>query len=180
MDRSPSWARVSAPRLEHVRRVVRLLDEWAGAMAVSAAERERWLRAAWLHDALRDAPEAELRSLAPDVEGPVDLLHGPAAAARAAALGETDAGVLSAVRWHSIGSPLWDRVGQALYCADFLEPGRSFEPAARAALAARYPADPDGVLREVARWRLGWLVRSGWSIPESTWRFWNHLAGTHS
>ena len=33
-------------------------------------------------------------------------------------------------------------------------------------------------IREVARIRVTWLVRSGWPIPEITWRFWNHLVGT--
>ena len=97
---------------------------------------------------------------------------------RAAQEGESDLGVLAAVRWHSYGSPEWDAVGRALYCADFLEPGRTYDPDGRAALAARYAEDPDDVLREVARIRVTWLVRSGWPIPEITWRFWNHLVGT--
>lgn len=176
MDGLPSWAQVSARRLEHIRRVAGLMEQWAAARGLDAGERARWLRAAWLHDALRDAPEAELRALAPEAGGPVELLHGPAAAARAAATGETDPGVLSAVRWHSLGSAQWDAAGRALYCADFLEPGRSFDPEGRAALAARFAEDPDAVLRAVAGRRLAWMISSGWRIPESTWRFWNHLS----
>ncbi len=175
MDGLPSWARVSPARRGHVERVVALVTDWAGSMGLAERDRARWRRAAWLHDALRDAPEAELRALAPDVSGPASLLHGPAAAARAAGLGEDDYGVLAAVRWHSVGSAEWDAAGNALYCADYLEPGRSFEPDARAALAARYPEHPNAVLREVAARRLAWLIQSGWLIPETTWRFWNHL-----
>jgi HD superfamily phosphohydrolase YqeK len=107
----------------------------------------------------------------------VELMHGPAAAARAVADGETDPGVLSAVHWHSLGSAHWDMTGKALYCADFLEPGRSYDQEARAQLATQFPTAPDQVLLEVARRRLGWLVKSGWTIPETTWRFWNHVAG---
>ncbi|MGH7734205.1 MAG: hypothetical protein ACREOE_11025, partial [Gemmatimonadales bacterium] len=81
-----------------------------------------------------------------------------------------------AVRYHSIGSDTWDAVGRALYCADFLEPGRSFEREARAALADRFPSDPDGVFREVVRTRFLWLIRSGWPLPDPTVRLWNALA----
>lgn len=174
----PPWAQVTPARQAHVERVVGLLAEWARRLAVPAAERERWLRAGWLHDALRDASEAELRRLVPDEPGPLELLHGPAAAVRARADGEDDAGVLGAVHWHSLGSAHWDRVGQALYCADFLEPGRKFDRAERAELAARFPEAMDEVLRAVVARRVTWLIRAGWSIPETTWRFWNHLAGS--
>lgn len=167
---------VRPERLAHIERVAALADGWAVAMEVTTEERERWARAVWLHDALRDAGEDDLRRWAPDAAGPVELWHGPAAAARAAADGERDGGVLSAVRHHSIGSPEWDQVGRVLYCADFLEPGRSFEPEARAALAARFPADPAGVFLEVVRLRLLWLVRSGWPLPDLTVRLWNSLA----
>ena len=173
----PSWAQVTPARLAHVERVVALITTWADGIHLDPLERERWIRAAWLHDALRDAPEEELRRLVPNEPGLTELLHGPAAAVRAVADGEEDAGVLSAVRWHSVGSAHWDRVGQALYCADFLEPGRSFERDARAELAARFPTAMDGVVRDVAARRVTWLVRSGWFIPETTWRFWNHVAG---
>jgi len=174
----PAWAVVGGPRLAHVRRVVALVTDWADAMSVDGDERARWLRAAWLHDALRDAPVDQLLRLAPDEAGPVELLHGPAAAARASHEGEADRGVLDAVRYHSLGWPEWDMAGAVLYCADFLEPGRRFEPEARAELARRFPGQPHQVLREVARWRLQWLVRSGWAIPEPTWRFWNGLFGS--
>lgn len=174
--RLPAWSQVSPARLAHIERVAALADEWAVALKVPAAERERWARAAWLHDALRDAPVSELRRWAPEADGPDELLHGPACAARLAAEGEADQGVLDAIRHHSVGYAGWDRVGRVLYCADFLEPGRNFERERRAELALRFPADPDGVLLEVARARLLWLVRSGWTLPEPTVGLWNALA----
>jgi HD superfamily phosphohydrolase YqeK len=69
-------------------------------------------------------------------------------------------------------------VGRILYCADFLEPGRSFKREWRAELAQRLPQDPGGVLREVARARLLHTIESGWPILEPTMRFWNSLVGT--
>lgn len=173
----PAWAAVGPRRLAHIERVVALLDRWAVALGLSPSERERWCRAGWLHDALRDAPAADLQALAPEVTGPLELRHGPAAAARAGREGSSDRALLLAVAWHSVGHPDWEAVGDALYCADFLEPGRSFEPERRAALAARFPAAPAAVLREVAAWRIGWLLHSGWPMPDLTRRFWNRLVG---
>jgi 2-amino-4-hydroxy-6-hydroxymethyldihydropteridine diphosphokinase len=145
-------------------------------MGVPDSERNRWLKAVWLHDALRDAPTAELESYAPSSSGPPALRHGPASAARAKAEGETDRGVLDAVRYHSLGLAEWDMVGRALYCADFLEPGRSELGPERAALAERFPANPQEVLYAVARLRMVHLIESGWEIPQPTLRFWNSLA----
>ena len=173
----PPWAAVSADRLLHIERVARLTADWADRLGVPASERNRWLKAVWLHDALRDAPVAEFARWAPSVEGPVELRHGPAAAARAKAEGETDRGVLDAVRYHSIGFAEWDMVGRVLYCADFLEPGRRFDAEERAALALAFPGDPGRALTEVARHRLLYVIRSAWTIPEPTYRFWNALVG---
>ena len=161
----PAWAQVSAERRAHIERVVKLLNSWADAMHVQANERDRWLRAGWLHDALRDAPLGN------------PLAHGPAAADRAAADGERDRGVLDAVRFHTVGAPDWDDVGQMLYLADYLEPGREFASAERAELVRRVPAERDAVLRDVARRRIEWLLASGGPLPATTVAFWNHLAG---
>jgi len=172
----PVWAVVSSERLGHIQRVAELAAAWAETMGVPDSERHRWLRAVWLHDALRDATPEELDRWASSTPGPVNLKHGPAAAARAKAEGEVDRGVLDAVRYHSVGLAEWDMVGRALYAADFLEPGRRLEPEMRAELARRFPRDPTGVLREIARRRLSHIVASGWPIPEPTVRFWNSLA----
>lgn len=174
----PAWAKVRPKRLAHIERVVGLVTRWGGEMRLPAREHARWLRAAWLHDALRDASPEELAALVPGSAGPVELLHGPASAARADAEGEADRGVLDAVRYHSLGYAEWDMPGRALYCADFLEPGRSFDRVGRAALALRFPADPRGVLYEVARRRLAYSIEFGWPIPEPTFRFWNSLASS--
>jgi len=174
----PQWAVVTPARLDHIQRVAELAADWADRMGVPDSERNRWLRAVWLHDALRDASAAELEHWAASSNGPPELRHGPASAARAKAEGETDRGVLDAVRYHSLGLAEWDMVGRILYCADYLEPGRSFQPEQRADLAERLPEDPGGVLREVARSRLTHIIESGWPVLEPTVRFWNSLAAT--
>jgi len=159
----PPWAIVTPERRAHIERVAALLDSWAPRLAVDGAERARWLRAAYLHDALRDAPLA------------TKLAHGPAAADRAAREGETDRGVLDAVRYHTIGYAGWDDVGRMLYLADFLEPGRTFAAAERRALADRVGLERDTVLEEVARRRIEWTLRSRWPLAPETVAFWNAL-----
>jgi HD superfamily phosphohydrolase YqeK len=174
----PEWAIVSPPRLEHIQRVAELVAGWAERMGVPDSERNRWLRAVWLHDALRDAPPEELEKWASGTVGPPELRHGPASAARAKADGETDRGVLDAVRYHSLGLAEWDMVGRILYCGDYLDPGRPFDQTRRAELAEHLPDDPGSVLREVVRSRLTHTVHSGWPVLEPTVRFWNSLAVT--
>lgn len=160
----PPWAHVTPERRAHIERVVALLEGWADAMHVDEAEQDRWLRAGWLHDALRDAPFKD------------PFAHGPAAADRAAASGEQDRGVLTAIRYHTVGSADWDDVGRMLYLADFLEPGRDHDPPAeRERLARAVPTQRDDVLREVVRRRIDWVLRSGWPLPPDTVAFWNCL-----
>jgi HD superfamily phosphohydrolase YqeK len=173
--RLPSWAEVTAERLAHVERVAALADDWAARMRVPAAQRRRWLRAVWLHDALRDAAAASLARWAPDAPGPLELRHGPASAACAEAEGERDRGVLDAVRHHSVGYAGWDMVGRVLYCADYLEPGRPFQRERRAGLAERFPDDPAGVVATVAADRITHVVQSGWPLLDLTVEFWNSL-----
>ena len=174
----PSWARVGAERRAHVERVADLLRHWADAGGIPEAERIRWLRAAYLHDALRDAPPEELERLAPDAWGIPSLRHGPAAARLAAEHGETDRGVLRAVHYHSVGYAGWDRVGRVLYLADYLEPGRTFRAEERRTRAARVPQKPDAVLREVAGERLRWVLEAGRPLIAESVEFWNALAAS--
>ena len=169
----PSWAQVSDKRRKHIARVVALLDEWAEAMHLSSDEREAWRMAGIHHDALRDAPEDHLRRLAGDDTREVEILHGPAVATLLAAKGGFPPGVLSAIRYHTVGSPEWDRTGRALFMADFLEPGRNFARRDRAFLAAQVPTDFDGVFRQVLRARLEHSLREGFSLFPETVDLWN-------
>lgn len=173
----PIWAEAGPPRLAHISRVADLMDRWAAAMDVGGAERERWRAAAWLHDALRDAdPESLRESVAPDLRDlPGGMLHGPAAAARLDEAGVDDARLLNAVAYHTLGHPDLDRLGRALYLADFLEPGRVHQQATRAVLRARVPEHLDQVLIDVAAARIGHLLERHKPIRPETQAFWNSL-----
>jgi HD superfamily phosphohydrolase YqeK len=174
----PDWAVVMPARRAHVARVARLMGEWSDALGHAEPERVRWLAAAWLHDALRDAEPAALTPLVPEAlrDLPGRVLHGPAAAARLAADGVTDAALLRAVAWHTLGHADLDALGRTLYLADYLEPGRSFAVAERAAQRARMPAAADVVLREVLRARIGHLLAQGSRVRSETIDFWNAVA----
>lgn len=164
----PVWTQASDKRRAHVERVVALLTRWAGELHVPADEADSWRAAGYLHDALRDAPEKLLRSLTNDKKLAAELLHGPAAAARAMQDGERRAEVLDAARWHTVGSATWRRTGQALYMADFLEPGRKFLIDERAFLADHVAHDFSGAFRQVVRLRLSWSLQQGGELfPES-------------
>jgi HD superfamily phosphohydrolase YqeK len=169
----PPWAQVSEKRRGHIVRVTSLLATWADAMRISAAERAAWLDAGRFHDALKDAPDDELRALVGDVAYEPQMLHGPAAAAYLERLGERRTSLLDAVRYHTVGYLDWDRTGRALYMADFLEPGRKFSQRDRAFLAAQVPHDFDGVFRQVVRARLEWSLHEGHSLFPETVALWN-------
>ena len=171
----PPWARVTEKRRAHIARVTALLRRWAEIMALDPAERRAWLDVGLWHDALRDAPIEELRALVGDNPYAPEMLHGPAAAARLAAEGERRTGVLNAIRFHTVGSPDWDRTGRALYMADFLEPGRTFARVDRAFLAAQLPHDFDGVFRQVVRMRLLHALNEGHTLFPETVQLWNQI-----
>jgi len=171
----PEWARVGAKRAEHIQRVTALLNAWAAAMRLPPAEAREFLDAGVLHDALRDATEAELRMITGDNDSPLGLLHGPAAAITLEKLGEKRSGLLDAVRYHTVGNASWGTVGRALYMADFLEPGRKFSRQDRYFLALQVPNSFDAVFRQVVRMRLEWTVREGNHIFPETVALWNSL-----
>ena len=169
----PQWAIASPKRREHIARVTALLDQWADLMAIPELERVAWHDAGVLHDVLRDADEASLRALTGDTTSPMEILHGPAAAEKLAALGESRHDVLDAIRWHTLGNPGWSRTGQALFMADFLEPGRKFMTSERAWLAQMVPGDFTGVFRQVVKSRLEWSLREGKGLHRETVAMWN-------
>ncbi len=169
----PPWAQVAEKRKGHIARVTALLASWAATMEASADERRAWIDVGRFHDALKDAPEHELRALVGEASWEPQMLHGPAAAAKLEREGETRRGVLDAVRYHTIGYLDWDRTGRALYMADFLEPGRSFSKRDRAFLAAHVPYDFDGVFRQVVRAKLEWSLHEGHSLFPETVELWN-------
>jgi HD superfamily phosphohydrolase YqeK len=177
----PQWAQVSEKRRAHIARVTALLDRWAAEMSLSPGESEAWHDAGRWHDALRDASEVDLRAMVRGTsfaDSPGGVLHGPAAAARLEREGESRAGVLLAVRWHTVGNAAWDHTGRALFMADFLEPGRGFMRHDRAFLASLLPRDFDGVFRQVVRMRLEWTLREGKPLFPESIVLWNSVSGS--
>ena len=165
----PPWAQVKKNRRKHIARVTWLLAVWAEEMNLAPADRQAWIDAGRFHDALRDASVDELRELAGSSITEVELLHGPAAATRLARDGESRQNLLDAIRYHSIGSEKWDRVGRALYMADYLEPGRKFDLERRAKLAALVHRDFDGAFRQVVEARMEYARLNNFTVyPEST------------
>ncbi|HUE97156.1 MAG TPA: HD domain-containing protein [Longimicrobiaceae bacterium] len=171
----PDWARATPKRREHMARVAGLMEEWGGRLGLPEEEKLRWAAAGWLHDALRDEDPAVLRwqVRAAERDLPGRVLHGPAAAGRLE--GEVDPRVLAAVRYHTIGHPALERLGRALYLADFLEPGRDFAVEWRAALRVRMPGEQDSVLVEVLAARICHLLEQRKPIRPETAAFWSTL-----
>ena len=169
----PGWARCEPGRRRHAERVARLLGEWADELGVSSRDRRRWRAAGLLHDALRDAPADELRESAELPDWPDPLLHAPACAARLRREGVEDEPLLLAVSHHPVGHPDFDDLGDHLYMADFLEPGREFARERRAALRDRMPGGRDEALVRVVAMRIEHLLeRRSRLLPESV-HYWN-------
>lgn len=180
----PPWARVGDRRRAHIARVTALLERWASELGLPAAEAATWRDAGLLHDALRDAPDDELRALVASGDGaradrapamPTEMLHGPAAAIMLERHGESRVELLQAIRWHTVGSADWRTLGRALFMADYLEPGRKFSQGDRAFLAAHVTSDFDGVFGQVVRQRLEWSLREGKRLFPETVALWNSL-----
>lgn len=169
----PAWAELDDHRRAHVERVAALLGAWAETLGLSDDEQIRWQAAARLHDALKDAPAPALRALVDDDDSwPESLLHGPAVAARLAGQGVEDDEFLRAVAYHSVGHPSFGELGEHLYLADFLEPGRP-EAGDRQALRDAMPAGRKDVLPGVIRRRIEHQLIDGRAILPAAIEFWN-------
>ena len=173
MIQLPSWACVSERRREHIERVTALMEGWSRQLRVAPEEARAWRDAALLHDALRDSPEPDLRALVPRPDFTAEMLHGPAVAARLEREGDSRQEMLDAIRWHTVGSASWGRLGRALFMADFLEPGRKFARADRAYLAEHVATDFDGTFRQVVRMRIEHALREGYTLYPETVELWN-------
>jgi 2-amino-4-hydroxy-6-hydroxymethyldihydropteridine diphosphokinase len=159
-------------------RVAALMGSWSEELGLPEPERVRWAAVAWLHDALRDADPDTLRSRVPPAMSglPGPLLHGPAVAERLRLDGVADGEILGALAYHTLGHPELGTLGQALYAADFLEPGRDLLNDWRATLRARMPEELTDVVRELVAARIVHLVERGSSMHPETVGFWNSLA----
>jgi HD superfamily phosphohydrolase YqeK len=171
----PDWSVISDKRRAHVERVADLIGEWSTQLAPE--QETRWRAAAWLHDSLRDAKADQLTRLIDPTfkDWHASLLHGPAAASQLRRDGLDDEPVLLAVAYHTVGHPGWDLLGQSLYLADYLEPGRKFAASWRAELRDLMPHKHQHVLHEVAAARLRHLIDDRTPMRPETMEFWNNL-----
>jgi 2-amino-4-hydroxy-6-hydroxymethyldihydropteridine diphosphokinase len=174
----PVWAELGEKRRRHVERVAGLLDDWAITGKLPSEERTRWIAAGYLHDAVKEKPEKELRSLlsGQDRTLPEPLLHGPAVAELMRREGVDDGELLLALAYHTLGHPEFGRLGWALYAADFLEPGRDLANEWRAGLRARMPGDMTDVMKDIIGARIAHLLEHGHLIQQQTISFWNLMA----
>lgn len=175
--KAPRWAVCGKRRRAHMARVAELMGEWASQMGLEERDVVRWRAAGFLHDALRDASPSKLRPLVPSRRRalPPKAYHGPAAATLLARDGVDDEELLHAIRWHTLGSWKFRRLGRALYAADFLEPGRRSRRRWREGLRERAPRNMDRVLREIVSNKIDYLLRAEMPVSRRTARFWNSL-----
>ncbi len=139
-----SWvhARVSTRRFGHIMGV----ENTAVALGMRYDLRENAIRAAALfHDCAKEMTRPQMRALFR--KGPFSLdrdekkipsLWHPVAGANLAyhSWGCRDKGILDAIRCHTVGSPSMGPLAQALFIADFIEPGRNFKGVDMARTAA--------------------------------------------
>ena len=175
--RLPEWAVAGAGRRQHMERVAGVLEGWAREMGLGGEDIARWRGAGILHDALRDASPAELAGILPNRfrKLPRSAHHGPAAAILLRAGGVSDRGLLRAVRWHTLGSKKFGKLGKAVYAADFLEPGRSGKRKWRSGLRARASDELNPVVTEILKNRIDYRVRAELPVHPRTIGFWNSL-----
>ncbi len=122
----------AAAYLKPVRKkhTVRVALMAAGVAAANRLDERAVIRAAGLHDAAKNlAPDApELAGFVPPEPNiPAPVLHQYTGAYLAEhVLGETDADVLNAVRYHTSGRPNMSTLEKVIFLSDMLEAGRDF------------------------------------------------------
>ena len=171
----PEWAVAGTKRREHMARVAKLLKKWSKARGESKSDIQRWAAVGYLHDMMRDAKPKVLRRVVSGspADVPNAVLHGPAAAVRLREEGVTEEPILTAVAFHTLGSPDFDDLGRALYVADFIEPGRRFRPKWRQEMRKRMPEDLEVVVREILWLRIRHLLDRERPVRPETMGFWN-------
>jgi HD superfamily phosphohydrolase YqeK len=175
-ERPPGWAVMSPARISHAKRVGTLMLEWAAALGHDERTRIRWRATGLLHDALKEEGVEALRPLVDGAdEWPDALLHGPASANRLRAAGVDDEPLLRAIAFHTTGHRDLDALGQALYMADFLEPGRLASGQERTDLRHGMPNDWHAVLVEVATMKIGILIDGFIPLSPATAGFWETI-----
>lgn len=133
-------ARLTAPRMEHVRRVTRLAVRLAKAHHVSPDDA---YVAAILHDIAREIPAKEGRLFLENQGIDTSSFANPQVHAEHGAwlahseFGVTNPSILNAIRYHTFGDKAMDPLAKIIYCADKCESGRGKYTAALRRLCLR-------------------------------------------
>lgn len=176
----PDWVVMSDVRRTHSESVARLMVKWANARGLRRADRIRWRAAALLHDALKGVDPARLRkSFDLGREWPDPILHGPACARRLREDGVADEPLLRAIAHHTTGHVKLCLLGESLYIADYLDPGRRSHRGRRRALRSRMPTDHVEVLGDAAAAKIRTLLERRLQIPDVTVQFWTGVTAAH-
>jgi predicted HD superfamily hydrolase involved in NAD metabolism len=134
---SVARSRLSRQMVEHSERVADLAEEIASAYGLDTSEARI---AGVLHDLARELPETELLAIAnrlgievSDVDRAVPaLLHARVGAGIASEqIPGLSASVLRAIESHTCGASEMRPLDMAVYIADSIEPGRTYERASR-------------------------------------------------
>jgi len=171
---------VSARVLAHCRRVA---DMAAGLARRWGGDENDAHLAGLLHDLCRAwSPEELLRAAqhycltVGELERryPVELLHGPVAAAELAGEG-LSASTLAAIAAHTVGASGMDVVARCVYVADFSEPARRFAGAAVVrSLASR---SLDEAVATTVRMTMQHLLEKGRRLAPATVALYNECHG---
>ena len=171
---------VSARLLAHCRRVADVAAELARRWGGDETDARL---AGLLHDLCRAwSPEELLRAAerhsltvgALERRHPLQLLHGPVAAAELSGEGLSRS-ALAAIALHTVGGPAMDVVARCVYVADFCEPGRRFAGAAEVrSLASR---SLDQAVAAAARMTLQQLLDKHQLLAPATVALYNECHG---
>jgi len=188
--RGEARARLGEKRLSHVASVAETARRIAEKGGWSAEVRDAVLRAAWIHDAWKEADLAAWKRVIGSAGWEPDswalahaphLLHADAAAAWARVEGEPDEAVVEAVRYHPTAHPEWGPLGRILFVADFCEPMRDYADAlGTGAILSRAAEGREGLedaALRVLETRLAWMEEHGRPVHPRSRESWNAWRG---
>lgn len=161
--------KLSTARLNHCLRVEQMALGLTKGLDIDS---EKLSQAALLHDVCREYPGDLLLQLASKFGILIDeieaaeplLLHGFVGSALVKAdLQIMDAEILKAISYHITGAPGLSKLAQAVFVADFIEPGRTFEAARLLRMQSLELSWEQLVLRVYNR-TLEYLIRANMTI----------------
>ncbi len=164
---------LSEPRLNHCLRVETTALELAHHFQTPL---ELVSPAALLHDLCREYSRDKLLKLADNFGIVIDdvekaeplLLHGPVAAIIVKnTMGINHPQILEAIEFHITGAPGLNRLGELIFVADFIEPGRTFEQA-RILREQAFQLTPEQLLLKVYNRSIEYVIKEGYLIHPRT------------